>query len=223
MPHSERQNLNRNKLMKDIRSNFTNITKRTKLFVATGIVIPGSSSVLAFNQFDTSKADVMSPTEVRVNQHEDRLTQNEAENNATKQRVDQVEQKTAENSQVITNTTERVTVIERQAAQQEGARAVASAPVVAEVAPEPVKTVKPRLMVNVKATEQFDRFGNTTGWHCISKLEQGTSHVNIQPDACYTVGTERVSITSHGFLTMVSTSTSCNTPASKTRYMKGTK
>lgn len=176
--------------MKDIRSNFTNLTWRTKLFVATGIVIAGSSSVLAFNQFDTSKADVMSPTEVRVNEHEQRITQNETEINATKQRVDQVEQKTAENTQVITNTTERVTVIERQAVQQEGARAVAPAPVVAEVAPEPVKTINPRLIVDVEVTEQFDRFGNKAGWHCVYTLEQGSSHVQIQPDACYTVGTE---------------------------------
>lgn len=167
-----------------------------KLFLISAAVIAGTSSVLAFNQYEDSTADVMSPTEVRVNEHEERITKNAADLSVTKQRVDQVEQQTAENGQAIASTTERVTVVERQVAiQQETSQAQQSAPaptLTTEPAPQPVKTVNPRLVSAVVVTERSDRFGNKTGWQCTYTMESGKEFAAYQglDHECHLAGQE---------------------------------
>ncbi|WP_192378788.1 hypothetical protein [Rhodococcus rhodochrous] len=168
------------------------LTRRTKLFVATGIVLAGTSSVLAFNNFDNSAADIMSPTEVKVNDHEDRITKAEADITETKGRVEQVEQKTEENTQAIAQTNERVTVVERQVETvREQVPAPSPAPTPAPQpaqAPAPIPQLNPRKVVAVAAEEQINRYGEHSGWTCRYTLEGGQVIVNVQPDACYVVG-----------------------------------
>ncbi|WP_156666206.1 hypothetical protein [Rhodococcus sp. HS-D2] len=168
------------------------LTRRTKLFVATGIVLAGTSSVLAFNNFDNSAADIMSPTEVRVNDHEERITKAEADIVETRDRVEQVEQKTEENTQAIAQTNERVTVVERQVEtvrEQAPAQTPAPAPAPQPVqAPAPVPQINPRKVVAVAAEKKTDRYGNHSGWACSYTLEGGKVIINVQPDACYVVG-----------------------------------
>ena len=58
-------------------------------------------------------ADVMTPTQVTVQEHEDRLDRNESDIAATKERVSEVEQKADAISQEVETVRERVTVVER--------------------------------------------------------------------------------------------------------------
>lgn len=113
------------------------LTTKAKLFVAAGIVVAGTSGVAAFNVMQPATADVMTPTQVTVQEHEVRLDKNEADIADTKERVNEVEQKADNATQEVQVVKERVTVVEKKAE---------SAPVVQQSAPIP--TPEPTSMCN---------------------------------------------------------------------------
>lgn len=163
------------------------ISNRIKLVIASGVVIAGTSGAAAFNLMQPTTAEPVSPTDIKVQEHEARLDKNEADIADTKDRVTQVEQKVDENSQAVTTVKERVTVIEKAASQPQSS---SEPSVSASPTPAPVKTVNPRLIVGVSVEDQLDQYGKHLLWTCRYSLESGRIITNNQGDWCSQPGEE---------------------------------
>lgn len=160
------------------------ISPKAKLLIAAGIIVAGTSGVAAFNIMQPATAEVMSPTEVKVQEHDARLDKAEADIAKTEDRVSQVEEQTAENTGTINTVQERVTVVERQAA----APAARTAPVEAAPTPTP-KPVNPRLIVDAIQTITYDGTG-ISSFSCTYTLESGAKFTSNQTGQCYQIGTD---------------------------------
>lgn len=176
-------------------STITNLSRRAKIVALIGVFIATGSAAAAISSFTPSTAEEMSPTDVKVVEHEARLDKNEADIAQTNDRVTQVEQETDENTAAIGATQERVTVVEKKTEtvvqQVAGQQSIASAPAPAPApAPEPVKTINPRLVTAVVSTEKYDSKGGFAGWNCTYTLETGRVIEHNQGYACHAVGTE---------------------------------
>lgn len=162
------------------------LSNRIKLVIVSGVVIAGTSGAAAFNLMQPTTAEPVSPTDIKVQEHEARLDKDEADIADTKDRVNQVEQKVDDNSQAVTTVKERVTVIEKQAATQlQTATAQVASP-----SPAPVKTINPRLIVGVSVEDQLDQYGKHLLWTCRYSLESGRIITNNQGDWCSQPGEE---------------------------------
>jgi TolA-binding protein len=163
------------------------LSKRNIILAATaGVIIVTTSSVAAFNQLSTTTAEE-TPVEVKVEDHEQRLTKNESDIAETKDRVESVEQQAAANTNTIHEVQKQVLVVEgKQEAQNQQARAQQPATVALtpEPQPAPAKTVNPRLIIAVQAEEQ------THVWSCDYTLETGRVINSLQSATCSGVGSE---------------------------------
>ncbi|UNQ40933.1 hypothetical protein MPC38_06695 [Prescottella equi] len=169
--------------------NITKYSRRTKLISAAVVVIAGTSTVVAFNNFAPSTAEEMTPTAVKVEEHDERLDKNEADIAETKGRVDQVEQKTDENTAAIGATQQRVTVVERKVVEQSGGQAQQPAPAPQPSAPAPAPTINPRRIVAMSMN--VNGFGQSEPlWNCTYTLEGGRTINTFQSVSCYGPGAE---------------------------------
>lgn len=161
------------------------LSKRNIILAATaGVIIVTTSSVAAFNQLSTTTAEE-TPVEVKVDDHEQRLTKNESDIAETKDRVEGVEQQSAANTNTIHEVQKQVVVVEGKVeAQNQQARAQQPATVAPTPAPQPVpvKTVNPRLIIAVQAEEQ------PHVWSCTYTLETGRVINSLQGAACSAAG-----------------------------------
>lgn len=158
------------------------LSNKAKMLVSAGVIVAGTSGVAAFNMLQPATADVMTPTDVKVQEHETRLDKNEQDIAATQERVTQVEGKTDEAAQAVRVVENRVTVVE-----QGAAAAPRSAEPVAAPAPNPVN---PRLVFAVLKQEIKDKDGNFALWQCNYSLESGKVITVNQGSACHEAGTE---------------------------------
>ncbi|MBY4210794.1 hypothetical protein HQO42_05345 [Rhodococcus fascians] len=153
---------------------------------ATAVIITGTSTAVAFTQLKTSTAEY-TPVDIKVEDHEQRLTKNESDIAETKDRVDGVEQQTESNTNAIHEVQKQVVVVEGKADaavnQSRQAQPAIPAPAPAPQ-PEPVKTVNLRLIVAVQAVQQ------PQVWQCNYTLEIGRVISPLQGDACSPVGSE---------------------------------
>ncbi|WP_241473785.1 hypothetical protein [Mycolicibacterium neoaurum] len=159
----------------------------------SGALVAGTSGVAAFNLIQPTTAEQMSPTDVKVQEHDARLDKNEADIKATNDRVDQVEQKTDENTQAIGAVQERVTVVEKRAETASKPAGEVSQPASTPTSVQPRKT-NPRLVTGLSAQERQDKFGTRIGWDCTYTLGDDIANVRVismfQGYDCHAVGTE---------------------------------
>ena len=151
-----------------------------------GVIITGTSTAVAFTQLNTSTAED-TPVEIKVEDHEQRLTKNECDIAETKDRVDGVEQQTEANTNTVHEVQKQVVVVEGKAdaAVNHSRQAQPATPAPTPTPqPEPVRTVNPRLIVAVQAVQQ------SHVWQCSYTLESGRVISPLQGDACNAVGSE---------------------------------
>lgn len=125
-----------------------NLSPLARLLVAAGIVIAGTSGVAAFNSLQPTAADEMTPTQIKVEKHDDRLDKNEADIAETKDRVSQVEQKTDDDTQAIGAVRERVVIVEGKTAAPNPAPATVTVP----AAPTPADQLYTALALDAPAS-----------------------------------------------------------------------
>lgn len=173
-------------------------SKKLILAASTGLVVLSTSSVLAFNGLLSTGASE-TPVDVKVEDHDKRITKNEQDIAETKDRVGQVEEKTESNTQAIGAVERKVIVVQGQAnataGQVQQMQAAESAPAPSaqvEPAPQaaPAPPVNKRLIVASNGTPQTDRFGNAMGWNCIYELPGQRIIMVFQPTQCSAAGTE---------------------------------
>lgn len=164
-------------------------SRRLQLVLAAGIIVAGTSTAVAFNTFTSTQAE-NTPVEVTIQDHEDRLTKNESDIAETKDRVTGVEEKTEANTQAVREVEKQVIVVDGKAnaatsaaKQAQQAAQAAPAPQPAPT-PIPVKTINPRLITGVSASQQGEL------WNCTYTLESGRTINTMQGSACGAVGTE---------------------------------
>lgn len=159
------------------------LTRRVQMIAIAGVIVAGTSSVAAFNQFATSSAEE-TPVEVVIKDHDERITKNESDIAETKKRVDGVEQQAASNTETIHEVQKQVVVVEKKAdnvAKQQVAQQAAQAPVEV-VAPEPVKVINKQLIVAVRVNP------NEFGRQCDYTLEHGRTFSEQSGIDCRSVG-----------------------------------
>lgn len=167
------------------------LTTKAKYFALAGALVIATSSVAAYNTLQPTSADEMTPTDVKVQDHDQRLDKAESDITETKDRVSNVEQKTEENTQAIGQVQQRVTVVEGKSSSPATAPVADSAP--AQSVPAPVAAapqVNPRIVTSMSSEEKFDKFGTSLGWQCNYTLANGKSYSAHQGYACHAVGTE---------------------------------
>ncbi|GAA1053937.1 hypothetical protein [Dietzia natronolimnaea] len=177
----------------------TNLTRSRKLILgaSAGLLVLSTSSVLAFNGLSTTGAND-TPVEVKVEDHEKRITKTEQDLADIKDRVDQVEAKTEANTQAIGSVERQVTVVREQvdanAGQlqqvQETVEAQPAAPQPApQAAPAPAPAPKnKRLVVSMQQTERHDRFGEFLHYNCAYTVETGQQVSLFSGVPCTPVG-----------------------------------
>lgn len=116
------------------------LSSRTKLLIVAGIIVVGTSSVAAFNMLNTTSADEMNTTEVKVQEHEQRLDKNEKDIADTKQQAAEAEQKADDAKQTAAAAQDRVTIVEKRVEVQ------SSAPQV-QVATPPTPSPEPVVII----------------------------------------------------------------------------
>lgn len=180
----------------------TNLPRSRKLILgaSAGLLVLSTSSVLAFNGLSTTGAND-TPVEIKVEDHEKRLTAAEQDLAATKDRVGQVEEKTEANTQAIGTVERQITVVREQAdanagqlqqvqAQAEAQPAPQAAPVAAP-APAPAPAPKNELLVvAMQQTERHDRLGEFLNYSCAYTVETGQQVSVFSGVPCTPVGAE---------------------------------
>lgn len=178
----------------------TTLPRSRKLILgaSTGLLVLSTSSVLAFNGLTSTGAND-TPVEIKVEDHEKRLTATEQDLAATKDRVGQVEEKTEANTQAIGTVERQVTVVREQAdanagqlqqVQAEAQTAPQAAPVAAP-APAPAPAPKNELLVvAMQQTERHDRFGAFLNYSCAYTVETGQQVSVFSGVPCTPVGAE---------------------------------
>lgn len=175
-------------------------SKKLILAASASLVVLSTSSVLAFNGLLTTGASD-TPVDVKIEDHDKRITKSEQDIADAKDRVDQVEKKTDSNTQAIGAVERKVIVVQGQAnatagqpqqTQAAGTAATAASSAPSEPAPQaaPAPPVNKRLIVAASGAPQSDRFGNPMGWSCTYELTGQRIIMVFQPAQCQAAGGE---------------------------------
>ncbi|NDZ93312.1 hypothetical protein G3I13_01875 [Streptomyces sp. SID6673] len=156
--------------------------------------------MLAFNGLSSTGASDI-PVEVKVDDHEQRITRSEQDIAETKDRVSQVEEKADTNTEAIREVERQIVVVQEKADTtagqvqqlQEQAAAPTPAPVAQaepEPTPAPAPTPSKRLIVELEDRgPNYDKFGNYLNRTCIYKVYAGKTITARQLEPCSPVGT----------------------------------
>ncbi|MGW5074036.1 hypothetical protein [Rhodococcus sp. NPDC004095] len=161
-----------------------------QLIIVAGLVVAGTSSVAAFNAVTSTDASD-TPLDVKVEDHEQRISKTESDIAQANERVGQVEQKSDENAAAIQQVEERVVVVERGAQASAGQpqqipqpqATQPSAPVASAPAP-----INPRLIVGLEVG--LTPSSDAPLYRCTYTLESGRVISNLQPTGCLGTGQE---------------------------------
>lgn len=173
-------------------------SRKLILGASAGLLVLSTSSVLAFNGLSTTGAND-TPVEIKVEDHEKRLTKTEQDLADTKDRVGQVEEKTEANRQAIGTVERQITVVREQADAnagqlqqvQEGVPAPAPAQSAPQAVPAPAPVPKNELLVvAMQQTERHDRFGEFLNYSCAYTVETGQQVSVFSGVPCTPVGAE---------------------------------
>lgn len=161
-----------------------NLSRKAKILSAAFIVIAGTSSVAAINQFSQTSAEER-PVKIIVDDHEKRISTNEQAIQDTNERVNEVETQTATNTETVKEVQKQVVVVEKKAQEavntQPAPQNIVQAP---QTAPEPVKVINKKLIVKATTTPM------QSGFQCDYVLEHGRTHVEYSGVPCRAVGSE---------------------------------